>query len=237
MKVLDLFSGIGGFSLGLERAGMETIAFCEIDKFCQKVLKKHWPNVPIYEDVRELNGSNISADVICGGFPCQPHSYSGIRKASKDSRDLWPEYARIISESKPMLVIAENVLGLLSSETGRYFARILSDLADLGYDAEWFNLPAGAIGAPHLRPRVWLVAYSNKTQLKRGGLSSGIYQEYTNTRHSRWGKDKSGVVRTSNGIPFQMDRVGALGNSVVPQIPEIIGRAIIKIESQRINSG
>jgi len=228
LRVLDLFSGIGGFSLGLERAGMETVAFCEIEEYPRKVLKKHWPNVPIYEDVRKLNGRKISADVVCGGFPCQPHSFSGSRKASKDSRDLWPEYHRIIGEGKFKWIIGENVLGLLSSEGGRYFGRILGDLAGLGYNAEWFNLQAGAVGASHLRPRVWLVAYPNETQLKGRSISSRVQEEYTNACYSRWGKDKPGVVRTLNGIPNQMDRVGCLGNAVVPQIPELIGRAIIE---------
>lgn len=230
MRVLDLFSGIGGFSLGLERAGFETVAFCEIDPFCRKVLKKHWPKTPIYEDIKKLDGHSITADVICGGFPCQPHSYSGLRKASEDSRDLWPEYDRLIGEINPVFVIAENVLGILSSESGRYFAGILRNLAERGYDAEWFNLPAGAVGAEHLRPRIWLVAYSNQAQLKGRSLSSRIHQEYTNSSYTRWGKDKPGVVRTSNGIPNWMDRVGALGNSVVPQIPELIGRAIMECE-------
>ena len=231
MKVLDLFSGIGGFSLGLERAGMETVAFCEQDKFCQKVLKKHWPDIPIFDDVRKLDGTQFrgTVDVVCGGFPCQPHSFSGDRLSSKDDRDLWPEYFRIIGESQPRWVIAENVLGLLSSESGRFFGGILRDLASIRYDAEWFNLPGGAFGCPHIRPRIWLVAYPNKAQFEGGSISGRIYKEYSDTSYPRRWKDKPGVERMANGIPNQMDRVGALGNAVVPQIPEIIGRAIIHV--------
>lgn len=235
MKVLDLFSGIGGFSLGLERAGMKTIAFCEIEEYPRKVLKKHWPGVPIYDDVRNLTYDRLkqdgigSIDVICGGFPCQPHSFSGLRLASKDSRDLWGEMYRIACEVRRRpIIIGENVLGLLSSEDGQYFGAILRDLANIVYSAEWFNLPAGAFGAEHYRPRIWLVAYPDETQLKGGCISKRIQQEYANACYIRWGKDKPGVVRTLDGIPSQMDRLGCLGNAVVPQIPEIIGRAIME---------
>lgn len=239
MKLLDLFSGIGGFSVGLERAGFETIAFCEIEEFPRKVLAKHWPNVPIARNVKKLtykdgvlydDGIEIyrgAIDAICGGFPCQPHSTSGRRQASEDSRDLWPQYARLVREIRPKWVIGENVRGILSSESGRFFAGILRDLSSLGYDAEWFNIPGGAVGCEHLRPRIWLVAYPNETQLEGGSISSGIYSEYANASYSRRGKDKPGVERSLNGIPSQMDAVGAFGNAVVPQIPELIGRAIM----------
>lgn len=236
MRVLDLFSGIGGFSLGLERAGMTTIAFCEQDKFCQQVLKKHWPDIPIYDDVRTLDGKQFrgAVDVVCGGFPCQPHSFSGQRKGSADARDVWTDNARIVCEVRPKFYIAENVLGLLSTEAGQYFGRILRDLAKIGYDAEWFNLPGGAFSCQHLRPRVWLVAYPNEAQLERGSISSGIHKEYTDTGYTRRGKDKPGVERMAYGIPKQMDRLGALGNAVVPQIPEIIGRAIMNINKREV---
>lgn len=230
--------------MGLERAGFETIAFCEIEEFPRKVLAKHWPNVPIARDVKKLtykdrvlydDGIEIyrgTIDAICGGFPCQPHSFSGQRLASADPRDLWPEYARLVREIRPQWVIAENVLGLLSSESGRYFTRILWSLSAVGYDAEWFNIPGGAVGCPHFRPRIWLVAYPNETQLQGGGVSGRIYKEYANLGYTRRGKDKSGVERMANGIPSQMDRLGALGNAVVPQIPEIIGRAIMSLHDQ-----
>lgn len=242
MKVLDLFSGIGGFSLGLERAGMETIAFCEIEDYPRKVLSKHWPGIPIAKDVKKLNYNNGvlyddgieiyrgTIDVVTGGFPCQPHSFSGKREASKDSRDLWGEMFRIIGDIRPRFVIGENVLGLLSTEDGRYFNGILEDLAEIGYNAEWENIPAAAVGAPHLRPRIWLVAYPDKTQFKGRGLSVGIQAKYTDSGYTRRGKDKPGVERMANGIPEQMDRLGCLGNAVVPQIPELIGRAIMAAE-------
>ena len=230
LKVLDLFSGIGGFSLGFERAGMETVAFCEYEEHAQKILRKHWPDVPIYKDVRTLDGKQFrgSVDVVCGGFPCQPHSTAGRRNASSDDRDMWQDTARLVREVQPQYCVFENVRGLLTSESGWYFAEVLFDLSEAGYVVEWFVIPAAAVGAPHLRERVWIIAYSDEAQLKRGRISGRIQEEYSNAGYTRWGKDKPGVERTSNGIPFQMDRLGRLGNAVVPQIPELIGKAIIK---------
>ena len=236
MKVLDLFSGIGGFSLGLERAGMETVAFCEFDQHARSVLKKHWPKVPCHTDIRELDATQYrgTVDVVCGGFPCQPHSFSGKRLASEDGRDLWGELFRVLCETGGWGLF-ENVRGLLTSEDGRYFGRILRDLAGIGYSCEWFVLPAGAVGAPHLRERIWIIAYPNKAQLERGCISKRVQQEYANTSYSRWGKDKSRVGRALDGLSGWMDRVRGLrlertGNAVVPQIPELIGRAIMAVK-------
>lgn len=160
MTVGSLFSGIGGFDLGFERAGFDITWQVEIDDYANRVLAKHWPHVARYRDVRECGAANLApVDVICGGFPCQPHSLAGRRLASADERDLWGEFARIIREIRPRWVVAENVSGLLSSEAGRFFGRVLGDLAACGYDAEWDCLPASAFGAPHQRDRVWIVAY------------------------------------------------------------------------------
>ncbi len=163
MKVLDLFSGIGGFSIGLERAGMETVAFCEIDKKARMVLRKHWPSVPIYEDVKELNyerlkKDGISVDVICGGFPCQDISVAGKGAGLEGQRSgLWYEYHRIIKELTPKWVIIENVSALRS----RGLDAVLRSLFEIGYDAEWHCIPASAVGAPHRRDRIWIIAYPN----------------------------------------------------------------------------
>lgn len=133
----SLFAGIGGFDLGLERAGMSCRWQVEIDPWCRKVLTKHWPHVQKYGDIRELRGDKLEpVNLICGGFPCQPHSLAGKRKASQDERDLWGGFANIIKRVNPRWVLVENVPGLLSSEDGRYFGRILRELATLGYDAE-----------------------------------------------------------------------------------------------------
>ena len=162
MRVLDIFSGIGGFSLGLERAGFSTVAFCEIDSYCRAVLRKHWPHVPQYDDVRTLTGDRLAADGIavegiCGGFPCQDLSVAGKGAGLKGARSgLWREYARLIGEIRPRFVIVENVAVLRS----RGLEAVLGDLATLGYDASWNCIPACAVGAPHQRDRIWIVAYA-----------------------------------------------------------------------------
>ena len=172
LKILDLFSGIGGFSLGLERTGgFKTVAFCEIDQFCRAVLKKHWPHVPQFEDVTKLNGSEIrktvgTIDVICGGFPCQDISFAGKGAGLSGARSgLWSEFARLIGEIRPRYVIVENVAALL----GRGLSRVLGDLAALGYDAEWHCIPASAVGAPHLRDQLWIVAYPQHSDAHDNG--------------------------------------------------------------------
>ena len=158
MRHLDLFSGIGGFALGLQWAGsFDTIGFCEVDKVAQKVLKKHWPNVPIYDDVKTLKGSDVgTVDIITGGFPCQDISVAGKGAGLAGERSgLWFEYHRIIKETRPKWVIAENVSALRS----RGLDQVLRSLAEIGYDAEWHCIPASAVGAPHRRDRIWIVAY------------------------------------------------------------------------------
>lgn len=161
MMVLDLFSGIGGFSLGLERAGMKTVAFCEIEPFPRAVLAKHWPGVPIYEDVCSLTGAGLASagivpDAICGGFPCQDISVAGKGAGLDGERSgLWHEYRRLIGEIRPRWVIIENVAALRN----RGLDTVLGGLSALGYDAEWHVISAAALGAPHIRERVWIVAY------------------------------------------------------------------------------
>ena len=172
LRVLDLFSGIGGFSLGLERTGgFETVAFCEIDPFCQRVLAKHWPEVPCYEDVCTLNADTlardgIGIDVICGGFPCQDVSHAGKRAGLEGARSgLWSEYARIIGELRPRFVLVENVPGLLSLGMGT----VLGDLSALGYDAVWDCVSAASVGAPHRRDRVWIIAHTQHPNANNAG--------------------------------------------------------------------
>jgi DNA (cytosine-5)-methyltransferase 1 len=274
VNVLDLFSGIGGFSLGLERAGMRTVAFCEIDPYCRKVLAKHWPDVPIFGDIRELavdEGwlvSNTdqrhqpakeqlpagrqrirsnSIDVICGGFPCQDISVAGKGAGIEGKRSgLWSEYARIIGEVRPRYVIVENVSALLN----RGLERVLRDLATLGFDAEWHCIPASAIGAPHRRDRLWLVAYPGGEQHQGAGDANrreaaarfpeapmadvphasyyAAIGEGVGRRESAWiWRTEPGMGRVAHGVPDRTHRLRGLGNAVVPQIPEIIGRAIM----------
>ena len=293
MNVLDLFSGIGGFSLGLERAGMKTVAFCEVDKKCQQVLKKHWADVPIFNDVTTLSSKDLheTIDLICGGFPCQDISLAGKGAGLAGERSgLWWQFHRLIKEIKPKYVIAENVAALRS----RGLDEVLRSLSEVGYDAEWHCIPASAVGAPHRRDRVWIVAYSNgsleanggKCQASQGeGNSRGTEQKgsgwnsregcfrgsrksaedavpYTINRSSslrgdgkfsntektpvfwnhlrrgaqefvsrEWREGESRPYGVAHGIPNRVDRIKQLGNAVVPQIPEIIGKAIMKVEN------
>ena len=166
VKVLDLFAGIGGFTIGLERAGFETAAFCEIDPYAQKVLRKNWPGVPIYDDVRtitaeRLASDGIGVDVITGGFPCQDISVSGNQAGIQDGTrsGLWSECARLLGDIRPKYAIFENVTNLLNGHGGDWFKRVLWDISALGYDAEWHCIPASELGAHHHRDRIWIIAY------------------------------------------------------------------------------
>jgi len=307
-RLLDLFSGIGGFSLGLERSGgFQTVAFCEIEPYCRRVLAKHWPEVPCYDDIRTLTAERLAADgigvdAICGGFPCQDISLAGKGAGIEGERSgLWSEYARLIGELRPRYVIVENVSALL----GRGLDRVLGDLATLRYDAEWHCIPASAVGAPHRRDRLWLVAHAQHRGLEvrwgatdigaprpfgvglgsddgprsyvkeasvladthgerelqpegafanvggwfgNGGQdvadanSEGLPFAWSQSPGANWLESRrvsaaSGwwavepdVGRVAHGVPKRVDRLRALGNSVVPQIPELIGRAIMAAE-------
>jgi DNA (cytosine-5)-methyltransferase 1 len=287
LKVLSLFAGIGGFDLGLERTGgFKTVAFCEFDKKAQAVLRKHWPEVPIYDDVRTLTGAQLAADgiapnVIVGGFPCQDISTAGAGAGIEGKRSgLWADYARLIGELQPHFVIVENVSALL----GRGIDRVLGDLAALRYDAVWHCIPASHVGAPHRRDRVWVVAYpegdrrshrgagdqgcndnpqstesiraelggncpSNGTtalantergpgeaqheecllaQSRREGSPVRLADGYVSADR-QWVSEPA-VGRVADGVPGRVDRLKQLGNAVVPQIPELIGNAILAAE-------
>jgi DNA (cytosine-5)-methyltransferase 1 len=216
MNVLDLFSGIGGFSLGLERAGMRTIAFCESDPYCQRVLRKHWPDVPIYDDVRTLDATRIAADVVCGGFPCQPFS-SAARGRNRSDGDLWPQMLRVVSECRSNWVICENVADIERVA----IRKVVADLEGLGYAvAPPFEIPACAIGHDHRRSRLWICGHTDRKS--KPGLS--LDEEMAGLFGNRL---VAGNDRAADGISTRMDRLRALGNAVVPQIPEIIGRAIM----------
>ena len=162
LKLLDLFSGIGGFSLGLESTGyFQTIAFVEKDKFCRQVLQKNFNNIPIEEDIRNVRGSNYAADVITGGFPCQPFSVAGKRKGTADDRYLWDETIRVVAECKPRWFIGENVEGLININNGMVLRQVQTDLEEQGFQVQCIVIPASGIGAWHQRKRIWIVAYSH----------------------------------------------------------------------------
>ena len=290
MRVLDLFSGIGGFSLGLERAGMKTVQFVENDPYCQKVLAKNFPGVPIHGDIKTFN-YGTSVELISGGFPCQPYSHAGEQRGKEDDRHLWEEYFRIIQSVRPRWVVGENVSGIINMELDQ----VLSDLASENYSCQSLVIPACAVNAPHRRDRVWIiarrnamgnseynglstakesrspssisdnssqgenktfqskgtsgrsniknVAHANKERIQgrkeTGNLESeGTQRNQFSLRCSqrRIGKNWSiepELGRVANGIPSRVDRIKSLGNAVVPQIVEIIGRAIMEIEENK----
>ena len=326
LRHLDLFSGIGGFSLGLERTGgFQTVGFCDNDKKTHLVLKKHWPTVPIYDDVSTLKGSDLGTiEIITGGFPCQDLSVAGKGAGLEGARSgLWWQFHRLIKEAQPRWVIAENVSALRS----RGLDKVLRSLDQIGYDAEWHCIPASAVGAPHQRDRIWILAYprhrggreqsswnsesiggGSSQETKRStdtdstsrsgvGASPVAYPNDSGSRAPKHGTDtehseiikgweeqslsragrcgevvaysagigssgqgqfeqpiyptqivtreaiefKHGSVsdfwkvepelgRVADGIPNRLDRLKQLGNSLVPQIPEMIGYAILQQE-------
>ena len=252
LRVLDLFSGIGGFSLGLERTGgFETVAFCEIEPYPRKVLAKHWPEVPCYDDVTKLTGGilagdGITVDVITGGFPCQDISTSGKQAGigSETRSGLYSEVVRLIGELSPRYVILENVTNLLSGPSekrGGWFGRILGDLAECGYDAEWHVIPSCYVGGWSERSRVWIIAYPSKKLRERGTVQPILRQSSLSVELcggvAQWpGRSNlpaTRFCRAGDGVSNRLDRVSAIGNSIDPRIPEIIGNAILGVYRRR----
>jgi len=184
LKVLDLFSGIGGFALGLDSTGFfETVKFVEKDKYCQKVLRKNFPNIPIEEDIKNVKGKEGEADVVCGGFPCQPFSVAGKQKGTSDDRHLWPEMFRLIREIKPQFVIGENVKNIVNIQDGVVFETVCTDLESEGYEVQSFNIPAAGVGAPHRRERIWIVAYAERyNETQQIQKSDGTQDQVQNKR-------------------------------------------------------
>lgn len=241
MRVLDLFSGIGGFSVGLERAGMTTSAFCEVDRHCRSVLARHWPNVPIHGDVQTLRGEDLGPiDLVCGGFPCQDISKAGRGAGLRGERSgLFREVVRLVKELRPPWVILENVSALRS----RGLDQVLGELSSLGYDAEWHCLTASSFGAPHRRDRIWIVAYPRGSRVEGpilrehpGPLGPWRWRGEEDMRlirggpfQRRPGHPQPLLRRMDDGLPGAMDRLRSLGNSLVPSIPEAIGRAIMAL--------
>jgi len=227
LTVLDLFSGIGGFCLGLERTGgFKTVAFCEIDPFCRQVLEKHWPDVPCYEDVRTV--PDIHADVVTAGFPCQPGSSAarGRDKGREHSQWLWPEVPRALQQSGATWFIGENVTHLDKRGWGA-LDQVVSDLEAIGYEvAPPFEIPACAFGHDHRRARIWILGHANRN----GQSGVPVDGEVARVSRDRPEPDRS---RAPHGLPRGLDRLrqSKIGNAVVPQIPEMIGRAILQAEA------
>ena len=316
MNHLDLFSGIGGFSLALEKVGFKTIGFCEVDPYCRLLLQKHWKGVTIHNDIKKLEAKDIKEpiDILTGGFPCQPYSVAGKQKGTDDNRYLWPEMFRVIKEVKPTWIIAENVRGIINIQDGMVFETVCSNLESEGFEIQPFIIPAAGVGAPHKRERVWIVGYSkhngsltskirrgnkeadagtqkrqnqtiesegtsrssnneimensrrtlrqgakfskenadeskqkNANKSERSGSTSEHYvadserihvqgqQDRSRQEQSRresWWEFEPDVGRVANGVPGRVYRLKGLGNSIVPQIAEEIGKAIWKTLNQ-----
>lgn len=283
MRHLDLFSGIGGFALAAQTVWgeeYENIGFCDNDKFCQQVLKKHWPNSPIYDDIRTLtnassarrqqeSGSSLgdegshegwlkknnnqstsydqsarSADLITGGFPCQPFSAAGRRKGTADDRHLWPEMFRVIREFAPLWVVAENVRGLATWNDGMVLEQVCADLESEGYQVQPFIIPAVALNAPHRRDRIWFVAHRTGDRRERKKkLRTWLQNFIGNNREQKswsneWLEVAAELCRVDDGLPAELDglklsksahrkeRLKSLGNAIVPQVAMEIFKTI-----------
>lgn len=257
MKALSLFSGIGGIDLAAEWAGIDTVAFCEYADFPRQVLKKHWPNVPIFKDVKQLNKELLekegvidqdrTIDIIHGGFPCQPYSSVGKRRGTEDDRDLWPEMFRIIDELRPTWVVGENVANFANMELDR----TLSNLESIGYEARTFILPASAVGAWHQRSRTFIVANSNRKrwdslEIHQKSRCWAFCEDSFDQQTRGETRTEAGCIlsratgiladpsvriyRNDDGLSEGMDRLKSLGNAVVPQQIFPIFAAITELE-------
>lgn len=278
LRFIDLCAGIGGFSLGLERAGMDCVGQVEINDDCNAILAKHWPSVPRWTDIRTVNPANLPAvELICGGYPCQPFSLSGKRKGTADDRHLWPEVYRLVTALRPSWLLFENVVGHISMGIDQ----VLTDLENQDYTCQTLSIPACAVDASHRRNRVWILAHTlsparikrsatdqirrRQGKAKQTGLGTGdvahsdgvhaqrLLQRQLSDPERRTEPDGSprcgtldfrpwlpepAVGRVVDGIPDRLARcqLEALGNAVVPQVVEMIGRAIVLAEIERRTS-
>jgi DNA (cytosine-5)-methyltransferase 1 len=243
VNIGSLFSGIGGLDLGLERAGMTVRWQCEIDDYCSRVLAKHWPDVPNLGDVTKVDWNDVErVDLVCGGYPCQPFSTAGRMAGADDPRHLWPYFARALRVLRPVFALLENV----PAHLGLGFGDVLADLASLGFDAEWSIVPAAAVGSPQKRPRLFVVAYREDTErfarrwlsaVTAGAQYDGQVADAHRCRTHVDGPGDAGpwtaeptVERLVDGVPARLvaPALGALGNAVVPQVAEWIGRRILE---------
>jgi DNA (cytosine-5)-methyltransferase 1 len=227
MRVGSLFSGIGGIELGLEACGMEVVWQVESDPFCRAVLDARWPDVVKHGDIRECNPETLEpVDLVAGGFPCQNLSKASVARTGIDGEKsgLWSDMFRIVRHLRPRYVLVENVTDLRHLGLGR----VVGDLASIGYDAEWDCLPAAAFGAPHIRDRIYLLAYPS---CKRYGTpDQTVFAGWSRTQlHGGWGREPR-VVRVVDGLPTRLDRhrLRALGNAVCPPVIEWLGHRILE---------
>jgi DNA (cytosine-5)-methyltransferase 1 len=225
LKIGSLFSGIGGLELGLERAGLgHTIWQVEINLFCRQVLKKHWPEAERYEDVKEVGKHNLSpVEIICGGFPCQDISVAGKGAGLTGERSgFWYEMLRVIDELKPSWIVIENVY----RGWRRWLPTVRGDLWRIGYSSVPFRVRACEVGLPHERSRIFTIAHTDCKRLEKQWWFGAAQAQYQTVECNFQWKTESPVVRGIHGVSNRVDRVKALGNSVVPQCAEVIGRIL-----------
>lgn len=246
----SLFSGIGGFDLAAEMIGWQNVFYCEINSFCQKVLKKNFPNSINYDDITKADFSiwRGKIDIVTGGVPCQPFSKAGKMQGKQDERYLWHEYIRCIRECQPKWFVAENVPGLLSTNDGVAYENIISSMEDEGYETLSLCLPACAFGTCHIRERVWIIGryfmepYSDTEGRELGEISKQIKKERTqnsielfrNPFGLHWHETISRIHGEHNGISKKLDasRNAALGNAIVPQVAYSIFNTIDFLNKQ-----
>jgi DNA (cytosine-5)-methyltransferase 1 len=245
MTHASLFSGIGGFDLAAQRSGYKNIFACEIDKFCQKVLRKNFPELEILGDIKEVDFNKYKGkiNVLTGGFPCQPFSQVGKRKGKDDDRALFNEMLRAIEHIKPEYIIAENVTGITSIHNGKYFSEILTHLGNLHYKTICLDIPATIVGAHHRRRRIWIIAYPDSFGLQRQARQNGVFTGQNINREifgNDWLTALAGIYRKLDGLSGGLDknkRIKGLGNAIVPQIAEILLTAIKNIAEIQSETG
>ena len=237
MNYLSLFSGIGGLDLGLDRAGLTCVGQVESDRYCRRVLARHWPQVPRHDDVRTAprwwaQTERPRVDLVAGGPPCQPHSTAGRRRGVGDPRWGWPWFVDVVDTVRPAWILVENVAGLLADAEA--FGIILGGLSDRGFDAEWSIVSACSVGAPHVRRRLFVVAHAPSGR-RDGRPLEQLWEQARRTQPARrdpWPAEPA-VDRMAYGVPERVDRVKALANAVVPAVAEHIGRLILAADAVR----
>lgn len=234
LTVLSLFSGIGGFDLGFQAAGLATVQLCEIDPYCRDILGRHFPGVPIHGDIATLKVPHV--DVVCGGPPCQPASLAGARRGESDERWLWPEFLNACARARPVWIVAENPIGIVSIEP-RGLGWIIGEMEAMDFEVLPVIIGADDVGAPHRRTRVFIVAHANGIGCDTSGPGNSQWQTpawspYRLVRAGRSGLFPAPrIYRMADGLPNWVDRTSTLGNAVVPRIAEIIGHAIIDVHN------